>query len=146
MPVLGAAGVSVGYRSRDGVRQVVRGVDLTLQRERILGVAGESGCGKSTLALTLMGFRSPSTVVLGGSVDFADTDLLRADPAQLRRLWGAQIAYLPQDTSTALNPAIRIGRQLAEPPLCTRPMLSSNSGVRSTDDSRLPVASERISE
>ncbi|MGH3024916.1 MAG: dipeptide ABC transporter ATP-binding protein, partial [Gaiellaceae bacterium] len=112
---LTASGISVGYRGRDGIRQVVNGVDLTLKRERILGIAGESGCGKSTLALTLMGFRSPNTVVLGGSVGFDGADLLRATPTQLRRRWGAQIAYLPQDTSTALNPAIRVGRQLAEP-------------------------------
>jgi peptide/nickel transport system ATP-binding protein len=94
---------------------VVRDVDLTLRRERILGIAGESGCGKSTLALTLLGYQGPNTVFLGGSVDFGGVDLLRAAPPQLRRLWGARIAYLPQDTSTALNPAIRVGRQLAEP-------------------------------
>jgi peptide/nickel transport system ATP-binding protein len=112
---LSAAGLSVGYLTHGETRRVVGDVDIRLEPNRIVGLAGESGCGKSTLALALAGFRAPGAVVMGGSVDFDGRRISEASVKELRRIWGARIAYLPQDTSTALNPALRIGKQLAEP-------------------------------
>jgi peptide/nickel transport system ATP-binding protein len=112
---LAARGLSIAYANRTGSRTVVGDVTLLLEPNRIIGLAGESGCGKSTLALALMGYRSPGAVVREGTVDLQGTDLVHASLAELRRLWGARIAYMPQDASTALNPALRIGYQLTEP-------------------------------
>jgi peptide/nickel transport system ATP-binding protein len=121
---LSVEGLSVGYATGSGLRRVVGDVTLALEQNRIIGLAGESGCGKSTLALTMTGYRSPGAVVMGGIVSFAGIDLLTTGMRQLRRLWGAKLAYLPQDTSTALNPALQIGHQLAEP-------LKIHRGIRS---------------
>jgi peptide/nickel transport system ATP-binding protein len=110
--VLEARSLTVGYRGRPD--SVVSGVDLALEPGRIVGLAGESGAGKSTLARALAGYFPGGAEVRGGSVHFGATDLTRAGPAALRRLWGAEIAYLPQDSSTALNPALRVGGQIAE--------------------------------
>jgi peptide/nickel transport system ATP-binding protein len=79
-----------------------------------MGLAGESGCGKSTLALVMAGYRPPGLRILGGEVRYRGTQISSLRPGALRELWGRRIAYLPQDTSTALNPAMRVGRQLAE--------------------------------
>jgi peptide/nickel transport system ATP-binding protein len=114
MPLLTARSLSAGYRDGPGVRQVLADVDLELPVNKIVGLAGESGCGKSTLALLLAGYRSPGVRVLGGSVTFRDSELTALGPRKLRRWWGRHIAYLPQDTATALNPALRVGRQLGE--------------------------------
>jgi oligopeptide/dipeptide ABC transporter ATP-binding protein len=111
---LEAEGLSVGFRHHRGIRRVVGDVSLSLSGNRIVGLAGESGCGKSTLALALAAYRLPGAVLLGGSVTFEGMSLFDTPPDRLRRLWGARIAYLPQDTSTALNPALRIRRQLLE--------------------------------
>jgi peptide/nickel transport system ATP-binding protein len=112
--LLSARGLSVAYRDGDGVRQVLADVDLDLPENTIVGLAGESGCGKSTLALALAGYRPPGMRVLDGRVTFRDADITTLRPRRLRRYWGRHIAYLPQDTATALNPALRVGRQLAE--------------------------------
>lgn len=114
-PGMRARALSIGYQTHDGVREVVADVTLTLQPERILGLAGESGCGKSTLALALAGYRAPGAQVLGGETLLAETELVGAPIRRLRGLWGARIAYMPQDTSTALNPALRVGRQITQP-------------------------------
>ena len=113
--VLRVQSLSVAYKGRLGLRTVVGDLSFDLTPNQILGLAGESGCGKSTLALSLAGYRPRGAVITGGSVLFSGQDLLRAPVTQLRRIWGAQISYLPQDTSTALNPALRVGNQIVEP-------------------------------
>jgi peptide/nickel transport system ATP-binding protein len=106
--------LSLGYR-RDGVlRRVVADVSIALRRNGIVGLAGESGCGKSTLALALTGYQPSGLEVISGSVWLGELELTALQRAALRRIWGARVAYLPQDTSTALNPAIRVGSQLVE--------------------------------
>ncbi|HTX01724.1 MAG TPA: ABC transporter ATP-binding protein [Acidimicrobiales bacterium] len=109
-----ARSLSVGYRTGRSLNQVLLDVDIELKPNRIVGVAGESGCGKSTLALSLAGYRSPGASVLGGSVELDGASLPLASLRQLRRLWGARIAYLAQDSTSALNPALRIGRHFDE--------------------------------
>lgn len=112
--LLSARSVSVGYRDGPGTRQVLADVDLDLPENMIMGLAGESGCGKSTLALVMAGYRPPGLRLLGGTVAYRGTEISNLRPRALRQYWGRRIAYLPQDTSTALNPAMRVGRQLAE--------------------------------
>jgi peptide/nickel transport system ATP-binding protein len=111
-----ARGIDFAYRSGHSRQslQVLADVSLALRPGAILGLAGESGCGKSSLALALMGFTPRNGVVLAGSVLCHGSELLRRKPAALRQIWGRRVAYLPQDTSTALNPAIRIGKQIGE--------------------------------
>ena len=112
--LLSARGLSAGYRDGTGTRQVLADVDLDLPENRIVGLAGESGCGKSTLALAMAGYRPPGLRLLGGSVTFRGQVITGLSARQLRQYWGRHIAYLPQDTATALNPALRVGRQIAE--------------------------------
>ncbi len=112
--LLSARALSAGYRDGAGTRQILADVDLDLPENRIVGLAGESGCGKSTLALAMAGYRPPGLRLLGGSVTFRGETITGLSTRRLRRYWGRRIAYLPQDTATALNPALRIGRQIAE--------------------------------
>jgi peptide/nickel transport system ATP-binding protein len=62
----------------------------------------------------MAGYRPPGLRLLGGSVTFRGQAIDGLSARQLRRYWGRHIAYLPQDTATALNPALRVGRQIAE--------------------------------
>ncbi|WP_238006428.1 ABC transporter ATP-binding protein [Dactylosporangium sp. AC04546] len=111
---LAADGLSVGYRSRDGLTQVLADVSVRLRPGRILGLAGESGSGKSTLALSLLGYRVAGQETLAGRVAFDGHDLDRASIKELRKVWGARLAYLPQDTATSLNPALTVQRHFVE--------------------------------
>jgi peptide/nickel transport system ATP-binding protein len=112
---LAARSLSVAYAARKGEdSQVLLDVSLELEPGRIVGLAGESGAGKSTLALCLMGYRTAGQRVLSGEVDLAGSSITSASIGRLRGLWGSRLAYLPQDTSTSLNPALTIGRHFAE--------------------------------
>ncbi|MEO7195313.1 MAG: ABC transporter ATP-binding protein [Pseudonocardiaceae bacterium] len=108
--------VSVAYRRPDGsLATVVSHVSLSLAPGQILGLVGESGCGKSSLALACMGAIPDGGVITSGSVTVEGLDLLTAPPQTLRALWGRHLAHVPQNPATSLHPAMRIGRQLAQP-------------------------------
>ena len=115
-PTLFLRGLRVGYGDPERPTLVVAGADLQLEPGRILGLAGESGCGKSTTALAMIGYRPPGSQIVGGSSHYRGQDLLDTSVGALRGIWGRHIGYVAQSASTALNPALTIGRQLADPP------------------------------
>ena len=106
--------LSIAYRQGGGWSRAVDDVSFTVQRGEVFGLVGESGCGKSTVSLQLLGYRHPSLRGDGGAVRFKGGNLLDLKRPQLDKLRGDRIAFVPQNPTTALNPGIRIGRQLAE--------------------------------
>jgi peptide/nickel transport system ATP-binding protein len=115
-PVFEVQDLSVGYTRADGEHNVVVWkASLSLAPGAVLGLAGESGCGKSTTALAAIGYRAPGSRILSGSARLDGLDLLTLPSAKLRAIWGCRVAYVAQNATTALNPAIPIGRQLAQP-------------------------------
>ncbi|MEU2133543.1 dipeptide/oligopeptide/nickel ABC transporter permease/ATP-binding protein [Streptomyces sp. NPDC018352] len=91
-----------------GGRQAVRGISLDIGAGDAVGLVGESGSGKSLSALALADLVPHPGRVSAGTLRF-DGDDLRADP----RL-GTELAMVFQDPMASLNPALRVGRQLAE--------------------------------
>jgi peptide/nickel transport system ATP-binding protein len=109
-------GLRVAYTSNVGTTNpVVWDVSFSLEPGAILGLAGESGCGKSTTALAAIGYVARGARILGGRSQLGDVDLLQMPLRLLRSVWGRRVAYVGQDASTALNPVLTIGAQLAEP-------------------------------
>jgi peptide/nickel transport system ATP-binding protein len=103
------------FATDEGEYRAVDGVGLTIGPGRTLGVVGESGCGKSVTALSIMGLvPEPPGRIAGGEVRFDGMDLLTLPPADMRELRGNRIAMIFQEPMTSLNPAFRIGDQIAE--------------------------------
>lgn len=115
-PVFRIEDLTVAYPRPDGTDNVVVWhASLALEQGTVLGLAGESGCGKSTTALASIGFRAPGSRILGGTSSLDGVDLLALPTKALRGIWGKRVSYVAQNATTALNPAIPIGRQLAQP-------------------------------
>ena len=93
---------------------IVEDVSFHIRAGEIVGLVGESGCGKTTVASALLGHARRGARIVRGRVLIRGNDLLSMAPQQLQRLRGSAISYVPQDPGTALNPALRIGRQLKE--------------------------------
>ncbi len=112
--LLAIDGLGVSYRA-DGVRtMVLRDISLEVGRGEVLGIVGESGSGKSTLLFAIMRYLASNAVIDSGAIRLQGLDLLRADRQTLGGLRGRRIAMVYQDPAQAMNPAIRIGAQIAE--------------------------------
>ena len=137
-PLLAIEGLSVTYRTGEGDVPAVRGVDLTVDRGEIVGVAGESGCGKSTLASTVLRLQPPSAKV-EGRVLVRGQDVLTMNWGDLRALRWAGASIVFQGALHSLNPVHRVGRQLAEPIELHEPALA-----RGTVDGRIGELLEQV--
>src|SRR5271165_4931380 len=103
--------LSVNYPGKAGV---LRNLSLDLRRGEIHGLVGQSGCGKSTLALAILKLLHLKNAKAEGSISFNGRDLMPLKERVMRSLRGKEIALVLQSPISALNPALRIGTQLAE--------------------------------
>ena len=93
---------------------VVSEISFAVAAGEVLGLVGESGSGKTTVALALLGHARRGLRITSGQVRLDGVNLLALPPGELRAARGARVAYVPQDPSAALNPALRVGAQIAE--------------------------------
>ncbi len=98
----------------DGRRCLVDDGCLDLAAGEVLGVVGESGSGKTTLGLALLHHCRRGLRIDGGTVRIDGRNLCAEPAAGLRKVRGRVVCYVPQDPASALNPALKIGTQLAE--------------------------------
>ncbi|UCI07011.1 ABC transporter ATP-binding protein [Mesorhizobium sp. B1-1-8] len=106
--------LSVAYRVGRRNRAVLRNVNLTIKAGEAYGLVGESGCGKSTVALSVVRYLPRNGSITGGSIALDGQDIMRLDAEALRRARAESVSMVYQDPGKALNPSLRIGRQLTE--------------------------------
>ncbi len=112
-PLLSIRNLSV-VSGRDGGQKVLRDVSFTLAPGEVHGLVGESGAGKSTVIKVVLGILPRSMTMTAGTVEFEGRDLSTIPSADFRALLGTEIALIPQDPLTALNPGRRIDAQLTD--------------------------------
>ena len=113
--LLDVADLTVSYRVDGAWLPALRDFRLRLGAGQVYGLVGESGSGKSTAALALMRYLGGNgRLEAGARLRFAGEDLLAKSPRELRRLWARRIKFVPQNAGAALNPSLKIGRQVLE--------------------------------
>jgi oligopeptide/dipeptide ABC transporter ATP-binding protein len=112
-PLLQVSDLSIRFAGVPG--NLVDGVSLTLNAGETLCVVGESGCGKSLTALALMGLLPmPPARRMSGQAIFEGQDLFDMPLETLKDIRGNRMAMIFQEPMTSLNPAIKVGEQIAE--------------------------------
>ncbi|MEO7337757.1 MAG: ABC transporter ATP-binding protein [Caldimonas sp.] len=115
-PCLDVADLHIALRPGRGraATLVVRGVDLAIGAGEIHALVGESGAGKSMVGRAVLGITPPAMEVVAGRIGFLGMDWLHLPAAARRVHLGRDIALIPQDPLTALNPGHTIGAQVAD--------------------------------
>ena len=116
-PILELKNVKTTFKVPKGILKAVNGVDLTIYKGETVGLVGESGCGKSITALSMMGLQ-PKDTRLGGHLcldgESGSVDLTGLTQKEWMKLRGSEISMIFQEPMTALNPLIKVGKQVCE--------------------------------
>ncbi len=94
-------------------RPALRGISFTLDERERLGIIGQSGSGKSVTALAVMGLL-PAHARVTGSIRLAGRELVGLPEREMRRLRGDEVSMIFQEPMTALDPTMKVGRQVGE--------------------------------
>ncbi len=97
-----------------GVVKAVDGVSLYVNKGETLGLVGESGSGKTVTAQSILRVVPQPGKIIGGTVEFAEKNLLQLKESEMQRIRGNEIAYVTQDPTTTLDPVYSVGEQLTE--------------------------------
>jgi peptide/nickel transport system ATP-binding protein len=106
--------LEVAYRVRGQWRQVLRGISFSIGPGESFGLVGESGCGKSTAAMAAMRYLAENGRISAGSITVDGQDLVGMPESALRGLRARTVSMVYQDPTRALNPSLRVGRQVSE--------------------------------
>ena len=124
----------------------MRGVSFALQRGEVLGIVGESGSGKSLTALAIAQLIEEPGQVRAAQLEFLGRDLPTLPAGVRRRLLGTSMAMVFQDPTMSLNPAQRVGRQLAEVAVQHQGLTRKQAWAKAIErlgDVRIPAAARR---
>ena len=116
MSLLSIRNLQTEFQSPSGIARAVDGVSFDVEPGEIFGIVGESGCGKSATCRSILRlFGGAPARVAGGQVLLQGVGDLAAMPErELAQVRGRDVAFIFQDPLTALNPTMRIGKQIAE--------------------------------
>jgi oligopeptide transport system ATP-binding protein len=148
MSLLSVDNLHVHFHTDDGVVRAVNGLTYALDAGETLAIVGESGSGKSVSCLAVMGLLPQSTAKQPqGTILFNDIELGALSEGERRKIRGNRISMIFQDPMTALNPFLRVSRQLTEV-LELHKRLSSKEALRQAiamlERVGIPDAAKRI--
>jgi peptide/nickel transport system ATP-binding protein len=139
--------LSVDISGSDGRRtRVVDDISFELGQGETLGVVGESGSGKTMLALSIIGLL-PAVAQASGEIVLSTENLLTLSERQMCAIRGRRIGMIFQEPMTALNPAQRVGIQIAEGMIVHEGLTRTQARVRAIElleRVRVPLARQRI--
>ncbi len=104
----------ISFRTNNGLVRAVRNISFSIEKGQTLAIVGESGSGKSVTARAVIGILAPNAIVEGGEIFYDGMDLLKIPEEEFHKIRGNRISMIFQDPLSALNPIVRIGKQITE--------------------------------
>lgn len=113
-PVLSVRGLSIGYRVKRELHDVVHDIGFDVQPGQVLALVGESGSGKTTTGHAILGLLPENGEITAGSITFRGHELTTFTGKQWRDLRGRTVSLIPQDPTVSLDPVRRVGHQVED--------------------------------
>ena len=145
--VLEVTDLRTQFTLRTGNVVAVDGVSLSVDEGESLGIVGESGCGKTTLGLSIMRLLPGNGRIASGRIQLGGRDLATLDEREMRAVRGNEVALIPQNPMTSLNPTKTIGWQIVEAVRLHRDVSTRQARQRALDVLTLvemPRPAERV--
>ncbi|MBE6962265.1 MAG: ABC transporter ATP-binding protein [Ruminococcaceae bacterium] len=113
--VLDIRNLTIHYVMEDATVEAVNGIDIQLEKGKILGIVGETGAGKTSVCLSILNLiPDPPGVIKSGEIYINGKNILTASPKEMNRIRGKEVAMIFQDPMSSLNPVLTVGDQIAE--------------------------------
>ncbi len=146
--ILKVENLSVLFRTYAGEVQAVRDISFEIEEGNVTAIVGESGCGKSVTSKSIMGLiKKPGIVSKDSKIFFRDENILAYTEKQWERYRGQKCSMVFQDALTALNPTMKIGKQITEKILVHRKVSKKEAwqeGIRMLELVGIPNAAIRM--
>lgn len=105
----------VEYTADGKTVHAVNGITLALKKGETLGLVGETGAGKTTIAKSILRILPDrGAKICSGEIDIEGKNLLEMPEKEMQKIRGNVVSIVFQDPMTALNPSVRVGRQISE--------------------------------
>lgn len=114
MSILDVKNLNLEINTELGAKKVLSNVCFSLNEGELHALVGESGCGKTLSAMSILRLLPKNAYITDGEIYYDNTDLLKLKPKEMEHIRGAEIALIPQDSLSSLNPLYTIGNQLLE--------------------------------
>lgn len=116
VPILSIENLGLDFGTEHGTLHALRGVDLTVGQNEVVGLVGESGCGKTVLGLSILGLNPmpPAYLLEGSRILFKGRNIANLSQRELTLIRGTGISMIFQEPMTSLNPIFTIASQISE--------------------------------
>ena len=132
MSILEIQNLNLAFWSNDRYYQALYDINLTLNQGEMLALVGESGCGKTMTAMSVLRLLPANAKILSGKILYNGQNLLDLKESSLSKIRGKEIALVPQDPMTSLNPLFSIGSQLIE-------VIETHQGVKGKEAEKIAI-------
>ncbi len=147
MTLLKIEKLNVYFNLQSGRFQALHDVSLELEKGKILALVGESGSGKTMTAMSVLNLLPNTAQIDSGKIFYNGENLLGFSPKQMQKIRGKEIALIPQDPMTSLNPLYTIGNQLIEVINLHKGLYGKDAekyAIEALDAVKMPDAKERL--
>ena len=148
-PLLDVKNLTITFPKNTANWLAIENLSFQLAQKEVVGLVGESGCGKSLTANAILGLLPEAAQIQNGQILFNGTSLTMLDAESYRKYRGVEIALIPQDPMTALNPVYSVGEQLAEVLVTHKGLswkLAKQQAISLLDMVKIPYAKDRIND
>lgn len=147
--ILEVKNLSVSFNTYSGKVQAVRDISFDLYKGETLAIVGESGSGKSVTTKAILGILQNNAIIESGQIIYENEDMAKYKDKDFYKIRGKKIALVFQDPLSALNPIMKIGKQIMEALILSRKMTKKNAKKRALelmDAVGIPEAEKRFNQ